>query len=109
MVSSALELMRKIMAERYPAELWNVYGAQASDGDNWHDDSPKCRQILTEHILPRARYFAYIQVAEDEQGLWREYEQVREAFRQLAMKKVASAKDIYPVFRELFRKQEAAA
>ena len=108
-VSSALELMRKIMAERYPAELWNVYGAQASDGDNWHDDSPKCRQILTEHILPRARYFAYIQVAEDEQGLWREYEQVREAFRQLAMKKVASAKDIYPVFRELFRKQEAAA
>ena len=108
-VSSALELMTKIMAERYPLDQWNVYGAQASDGDNWHDDSPKCRQILTENLLPRTRYFAYIQVAEAEQGLWNEYEQLRETFGHFAMKKVGVAGDIYPVFRELFRKREVAA
>lgn len=38
-VSSALELMKKIMDERYSPTEWNIYGAQASDGDNWTDDS----------------------------------------------------------------------
>ncbi|MCQ9427626.1 YeaH/YhbH family protein, partial [Pseudomonas sp. LJDD11] len=39
-VSSALKLMQEIMAERYPSNEWNIYAAQASDGDNWNDDSP---------------------------------------------------------------------
>jgi uncharacterized sporulation protein YeaH/YhbH (DUF444 family) len=106
-VSSALELMKKVMTERYSPSEWNIYGAQASDGDNWSDDSPKCRKLLAEDILPLCRYFAYIQVAQEEQNLWGEYEQLAEMYVQFAMKKVGSPSDIYPVFRELFKKQVA--
>ncbi|GLU35663.1 UPF0229 protein [Trinickia caryophylli] len=108
-VSSALELMRKIMEERYSPTEWNIYGAQASDGDNWTDDSPKCRRILQDDILPKTRYFAYIQVAPEEQNLWLEYTQLAMTQPELAMKKVDTAADIYPVFRELFEKQVEAA
>jgi uncharacterized protein len=108
-VSSALELMRKIMDERYSPTEWNIYGAQASDGDNWTDDSPKCRRMLHDDILPKTRYFAYIQVAPEEQNLWLEYAQLAMTQPHLAMKKVDAAADIYPVFRELFEKQAAVS
>ncbi|MFZ2990725.1 YeaH/YhbH family protein, partial [Ideonella sp.] len=72
-VSSALELMDQIIRARYSPEQWNIYGAQASDGDNWHHDSGRCRELLTEKLLPACRYFAYVQVAEEEQNLWQEY------------------------------------
>ncbi|MBB5390160.1 MULTISPECIES: YeaH/YhbH family protein [unclassified Herbaspirillum] len=104
-VSSALELMHEIIAKRYPPSEWNIYGAQASDGDNWNDDSPKCRELLENAILPLMRYFAYIQVAEPEQNLWTEYLQLIDSHPHFAMKKVQSAAEIYPVFRELFEKQ----
>lgn len=103
-VSSALELMRKVMDERYSPSEWNIYGAQASDGDNWTDDSPKCRKILENDILTKTRYFAYIQVTPEEQNLWLEYAQLALSQPHMAMKKVESAADIYPVFRELFEK-----
>ena len=38
-VSSALVLMDEIIKERYSPSDWNIYAAQASDGDNWHHDS----------------------------------------------------------------------
>jgi uncharacterized sporulation protein YeaH/YhbH (DUF444 family) len=107
-VSSALELMQKIITERYSPSEWNIYGAQASDGDNWNDDSPKCRTLLEQGILPLCRYFAYIQVAAAEQNLWTEYTQLLPENQHFAMKKVASAAEIYPVFRELFEKQVTA-
>jgi uncharacterized sporulation protein YeaH/YhbH (DUF444 family) len=107
-VSSALELMQKIIVERYPPTEWNIYAAQASDGDNWNDDSPKCRQILEDKTLPLLRYFAYIQVAEAEQNLWNEYQKIAASHPHFAMKKVQSASEIYSVFRELFEKQTTA-
>ena len=45
-VSSALKLMHEIVQDRYSPNEWNIYGAQASDGDNWNDDSPICSRIL---------------------------------------------------------------
>jgi hypothetical protein len=51
-VSSALELMRKIIVDRYPSSQWNIYGAQASDGDNWDNDSVRCRELLEQRLLP---------------------------------------------------------
>ncbi len=107
-VSSALKLMHEIIVERYPTTDWNIYGAQASDGDNWIDDSARCRDLLADGILPRTQYFAYIQVgAEEEQGLWREYARVAERMPNMAMQKIASQADIYPVFRQLFAKKPA--
>lgn len=103
-VSSALALMHQIIQERYPPGDWNIYGAQASDGDNWHQDSARCRELLVNKLLPVSRYFAYVQVGEEDQNLWEEYTQVQEANRNFAMRKVAGADEIFPVFRELFKK-----
>jgi uncharacterized protein len=108
-VSSALKLMHDIVKARYPSNEWNIYGAQASDGDNWHQDSGQCRKILDEQLLPLVRYYAYVQVADAEQNLWEEYTQLAEAHKNFAMRKVADAQDIYPVFRDLFKKEGAPA
>ena len=108
-VSSALKLMHDIVKARYPSNEWNIYGAQASDGDNWHQDSGQCRKILDEQLLPLVRYYAYVQVADAEQNLWEEYAQLAEAHKNFAMRKVADAQDIYPVFRDLFKKEGAPA
>lgn len=108
-VSSALVLMEEIIRARYNPSEWNIYGAQASDGDNWHHDSGRCRELLGDKLLPLCRYYAYVQVAEEEQNLWEEYTQLQEAHRHFAMRKATSADQIYPVFRDLFKKEGAKA
>ena len=109
-VSSALKLMQEVLAERYPVNEWNIYAAQASDGDNWNDDSPVCRDILMRQIMPFVQYFSYVEITPREhQALWHEYEQVSEAFPDsFAQQQIVSASDIYPVFRELFQRRVAA-
>jgi hypothetical protein len=107
-VSSALVLMEEIIRQRYPRGEWNIYGAQASDGDNWHHDSGRCRELLNDKLLPMCRYFAYVQVAEEEQNLWEEYSQLLEVQPHFAMRKVTEAAQIYPVFRDLFKKEGTA-
>jgi uncharacterized sporulation protein YeaH/YhbH (DUF444 family) len=107
-VSSALVLMEEIIRARYSPSEWNIYGAQASDGDNWHHDSGRCRELLAENILPLCRYFAYVQVAEEEQNLWAEYSQLTASHRHFAMRKAVEPAQIYPVFRDLFKKEGAA-
>jgi len=105
-VSSALVLLADILRERYPAGDWNAYVAQASDGDNWDRDSVTCRQILDETIMPLVQYYAYVEITDGEpQNLWYEYELIANDHPHFAMQKIESPADIYPVFRELFRKQ----
>ncbi|MDB5798283.1 MAG: YeaH/YhbH family protein [Paucimonas sp.] len=105
-VSSALHMLDDILTERYSSSDWNVYVAQASDGDNWDKDSVTCRQLLSETIVPKVQYYAYVEITEGEpQNLWYEYLSVAEMHPQFAMQKIESPADIYPVFRELFKKQ----
>lgn len=106
-VSSVLKLMRDIIHDRYPTADWNIYAAQASDGENWHDDSPIARDLVVNSILPLVQYFAYVEISEQaEQALWRAYEEVQAKSPDcFAMKKVTDAAEIYPVFHELFKKK----
>ncbi|MEN6587891.1 MAG: YeaH/YhbH family protein [Sulfuricella sp.] len=105
-VSSALELMDEIIRERYPTSDWNIYAAQASDGDNWTDDSPICRDLLMSRIMPYVQYFAYIEITADHhQSLWMEYQNVQAAYDNFAMQQIETPADIYPVFRELFKRR----
>lgn len=106
-VSSALELVDEIIRARYPAGDWNLYVAQASDGDNFSGDSDRCRELLAGRLLPQVRYYAYVQVAEEEQNLWQVYQQLQADFGNFAMRKVGAPDEIYPVLRELFRKEGA--
>ena len=114
-VSSALEQMIEIRDKRYSAGEWNIYCAEASDGDNSGGDTEHCLELLTDEILPTTQYFAYIEIADrdisahwsggDSKELWRGYSELTERERNFAMRKVSNPADIYPVFRELFARQ----
>jgi len=105
-VSSALELLSTIIESRYSPQAWNIYVAQASDGDNWNADSPYCQELLQEKIMPLLQYFAYIEIMpRHHQSLWEVYEQVKDKFPNFEMENIDNAADIYPVFRELFKRK----
>ncbi|HJU50196.1 MAG TPA: YeaH/YhbH family protein [Pseudogulbenkiania sp.] len=107
-VSSALNLMKEIVYKRYNSSEWNIYVAQASDGDNWDSDSANCAHILGESLLPLCQYYAYVEITESEpQNLWYEYLKVKERCKHFAMQRIHSPADIYPVFREIFKRQPA--
>jgi uncharacterized sporulation protein YeaH/YhbH (DUF444 family) len=115
-VSTALEEMNRIVHDRYPANQWNIYAAQASDGDNLPMDNSNTVGLLRDTILPQCQYYAYLEVghAKDDGGgesssLWRAYEQLAGSDERMAMRKVSHRRDIYPVFRELFEAKPALA
>lgn len=106
-VSSALLLMKDIITQRYPSNLWNIYAAQASDGDNWSNDSVQCKELLESALLPVIQYFAYIEITDGSpQNLWEAYEKlIAQHADKFAIQRIAAVSDIYPVFRELFKKR----
>jgi hypothetical protein len=116
LVSSALEAMQRIIATRYRPEDWNIYAAQASDGDNAHSDGERVCQLIKDAILPVTKYFAYIEVGESGQelstsasSLWTVYGVVVTAGEALAMRRVSSRSEIFPVFQELFQRRRERA
>lgn len=107
-VSSALELLHQIICKRYPPSTWNIYAAQASDGDNWNADSPYCLELLQNKIMPMLQYFAYIEIMpRHHQSLWEMYQQLAKQYPQFAMENIDTVTDIYPVFRALFKRKTA--
>jgi uncharacterized protein len=108
-VSSALSLVDEIITRRYSPSQWNLYVAQASDGDNWDDDSVNCRELLMKKLMPRLQYFTYVEITPHaHQALWEEYETVADEYSdRFAMRQIVEAGDIYPVFRELFKRRAA--
>jgi uncharacterized sporulation protein YeaH/YhbH (DUF444 family) len=113
-VSSALAEFMRVQRARYPQESWNIYAAQASDGDNSSSDTIQSIALLEHDILPVVQHFAYIEVAASsayirgESDLWRGYAPVAGRDPRLAMRRVAQARDIFPVFRDLFGRKAAA-
>jgi uncharacterized sporulation protein YeaH/YhbH (DUF444 family) len=105
-VSSSLNLLSKIIEERYDPSIWNLYTAQASDGDNWNADSPHCSKLLIDKLMLKMQYYAYVEIMPRlHQSLWDSYVKVQETFPNFAMQTLNDIKDIYPVFRELFKRQ----
>jgi uncharacterized protein len=117
LVSSALVAMHEIVRSRFRPSDWNIYAAQASDGDNSGSDADAVSRLLTEMILPVSQFFAYLEVREaggstfdtSDSSLWTLYQQLRAAGTPLSMRKVSERSEIFPVFHDLFqrrRKQE---
>ena len=110
-VSSALEEMLRISDERYPREDWNIYAAQASDGDNSGSDTQVAVSMLEKDILPVMQHFAYIEVAASsahirgDTDLWRGYHPLSIRAPRLAMRRVSEPREIFPVFRDLFSRK----
>lgn len=108
-VSSALIKAKEVIEEHFPPSKWNIYLAQASDGDNWDDDCPRCVDLLTSALLPACQYFAYVEVGDHDQigRLWRDYTATSTQHEHLAVQRIKAPRDIYPVFRKLFQKKNA--
>ena len=107
-VSSALQLMDKIIEDRFPASEWNLYASQASDGDNWREDTIVAMDLLEEKLLPILRYYAYIELKDDPSrasDLWPKFEELAIKHKNFNMKQVSDASEIYPVFKDLFKKR----
>jgi uncharacterized protein len=115
LVSSALQAMHEIVRARYRPADWNIYAAQASDGDNSYSDSELTGRLLTELILPVTQFFAYLEVGEAGGGngdgsgssLWTLYERLRGQGAALSMRKVHERSEIFPVFHDLFSRQQS--
>jgi uncharacterized sporulation protein YeaH/YhbH (DUF444 family) len=103
-ISSAFEEMYDVVKARYPADDWNIYAAQASDGANDLGDMARCIDMLDETILPLCQYFAYIEVGThiSESIIWTGFSPLTGQHRHFAMRHVSSPGDIYPVFHDLF-------
>ncbi len=115
-VSSALDKMLEVVLERYPTRDWNIYAAQASDGDNFPNDSERCVALLGNEIMPLCQYYAYVEILDEREmdifqdedsgtRLWQAYRKVTHDWKNFQMKRIGRPSDIYPVFRELFAKQ----
>ncbi len=116
MVSTALDKMIEIARARYPTDRWNIYGAQASDGDNYGADSSRCVNLLGGEVLPLCQYYAYVEVGDGMGGgglsglsrdsdLWRAYSEVAPAHQHFAMRRVGDPAQIFSVFHELSPKK----
>jgi uncharacterized protein len=113
MVSSALKEMHDIVRSRFRPDDWNIYAAQASDGDNSHADAEEVGRLLTEMILPVSQFFAYLEVGEEsasmfempDSSLWTLYQQLHQGGAPLSIRKVISRSEIFPVFRDLFHRR----
>ncbi len=116
-VSTALDKMLEIQKERYATADWNIYAAQASDGYTQSGDARHCVEMLNAEIMPLCQYYAYIEIlderemevfASEDSGaeLWRAYRTVAELWPNFATKRISKPADIFPVFRELFKKTE---
>ncbi|TIU48055.1 MAG: YeaH/YhbH family protein [Mesorhizobium sp.] len=115
-VSTALEEMHRIIGQRYPASQWNIYAAQASDGDNSITDSERCIALLDGRLMRLCQYFAYVEIIDEREAhifgttengtsLWRAYSAIDLKWPNFQMSRIATPADIYPVFRQLFGRQ----
>lgn len=114
-VSSALEKMQEIVRARYPLNDWNIYAAQASDGQDFSDDLGVCLKLMGE-LLPICQYYAYVEVTSPQipalvsvSPLWRAYGSIASEYRNFAMREIRTPDEILPVFRGLFARSRAAA
>jgi uncharacterized sporulation protein YeaH/YhbH (DUF444 family) len=113
LVSSALQTMHEIVQSRFRPADWNIYAAQASDGDNSYADSDRTGALLRDAILPVSQFFAYLEVGESgghpfemsESSLWTLYQRLRSEGEPLSMRKVNDRSEIFPVFHDLFQRR----
>jgi uncharacterized sporulation protein YeaH/YhbH (DUF444 family) len=113
LVLPALELAHRVITKRYASGEWNVYLAQASDGDCGLDDGKQSVGFVQHSLMPLVRYFAYIDIPSATgwfnrpSDLWQSYEALDGA--SFAKHQVRDRREIWPVLRKLFARREAAA
>jgi uncharacterized sporulation protein YeaH/YhbH (DUF444 family) len=105
-VRSAIELMSKIIKERY-SQNWNIYAAQASDGDVWDKtDAEDCSNILNKEILKSLQYMIYIEICRNTPGdLWNSYKSLSNKTKNFEIGRINEVSEIWKVFQDFFKKK----
>ncbi len=106
-VLSALAKMNEIIEARYPASHYNIFGAQASDGDSFGADSSESSGYLLSQLLPSTRYFVYAEVGgapgQGATSLWSAYRSIESD--RFNMATVSARSEVYPALAKLFQKE----
>ena len=114
-ISTAYAETIRIIKDRFPVSEWNIYVAQASDGDNISSDNDVCHEKLS-LMLPWIQYLTYIEVRNEQYSnllmskteVWEMLEQISGVFpEKIAMRKINDKSEIVDVFRSLFKKKNA--
>jgi uncharacterized sporulation protein YeaH/YhbH (DUF444 family) len=111
-VSSAINLTREIITKRYNVDDWNIYVAQASDGDNNSGDNNPLIGAMHQ-LLPLVQYFAYVEIKNqwytynfsNNSSLWKSYTLLNNEVNKINMRRAEEMSDIWKVFKELFSKE----
>lgn len=119
-VSSGLQEIIKLIKTKYQSDTWNIYVAQATDGDNYDDDNQKVVTLLTTKILPHTQYYIYIEIPSrhrrdynsgeniptaSNSDLWDLYDKIHQTHKNLEIKIIHENSEIYPIFRKIFEKK----
>jgi uncharacterized sporulation protein YeaH/YhbH (DUF444 family) len=110
-VSTAYEEVHRIIKDRYSPDEWNIYVAQASDGDNFSNDKNRSMELL-EAIIKTAQFMAYIEISRrqpdllfaHETDLWSVIDDVRSRNPKIAMQIIHREDDVISVFRKFFER-----
>lgn len=106
-ISSGYELIHEIINKRYNSDNWNIYVAQASDGDNYDNDNEQMQQILVDKLLPLTQYFAYINVGSNvDNDVMNILTRLMSSHKNLQARVVRDYTQIFEVFRSLFKKKD---
>lgn len=115
-MSTGYVLINNIISSRYNVNDYNIYIAQASDGDNWTHDIEPLVNVLQQSIFQKIQHLFYIQIdttaraitSRDDSAEWTVltiYQKLKTSFKALSSHIVTDYKDIFPVFKDLFRKK----
>lgn len=112
-VSSGIQMVKDIMEDRYAGDDWNVYCAQASDGDNWGNDTVECVELLRE-MMPAMQGYFYTEVEgagyRSPNTLMEDFEVLKQEFPgKFFSGEIKERTDIFPVFRKFFETKETYA
>ena len=113
--STCLEKMLEAIKDRFPPSEWNIYGAQATDGDNYPQDNINVQDFL-EQIMPKVQAYFYTEIDRGaglfgprigESDLWRVMQNFEENYPgKFFTGMIKDKSDIFPVFREFFKQRE---
>jgi uncharacterized sporulation protein YeaH/YhbH (DUF444 family) len=121
-VSSGYEKIKEIIAARYNPEDWNIYLAQASDGDNYPSDAKNVQRLLGLDLLPVIQHFTYIEIQREthdhtfygefggmpsQTNLWEAIAPLSKTFDNISCAQISDERQVINVFRKLFKKESA--
>lgn len=114
-MSSGIHMVRDIIDKRYPINEWNIYVAQATDGDNYAEDTETYTEAV-KNLLPDLQYFVYVELC-NEDGMrayfsggptksetYKLISNIALDFENINGTCIKAQKDVYQAFKGLFAK-----